>query len=797
MTEPRASASPAFTSAVYFVVLYLIYSLALRSWNTITLAGSDGIEFDPLGPPFSLPLILGEELLLGALLALILYIVWRLRVLRALWLAVLGGYLLLLAAEQLAFKVYFTHWDYVLYADSHDAGAAWESIAGTVDVFFAIDVVLALACVVLLAIRARPRFVRRLATTFKRHPIRMSAACTVYLAATLLLVLFEEQHGLDRPFPLAYAESYHDVRDDELALEEAVEDVGPASLPPGASQDSPSSNLKISPKPSVKAEPPKPLAKADQMSRVRAAIAANKKPLNVVWYLMESTSYRESSLDPDNRYDTTPFLKQLAGDSLVFTSYYAGVAASTRSFFSAMNGFYPYVDKTSDLVKYSQLASPSLVDILKQAGYKTGFFASSDTLFDSLDSFIAAEPYDIYLDKNLLPAAERARLAGAAWGVPEEVMIDKALTWIESVKGSGEPFFLNYNAVYPHHPFKVPAGHEQLYEMDWGKDKVRKRYRATLRYADESVRRMHDGLERLGVADDTLFVVVPDHGETFGDLHPKNHIHAEYCYDEDSHIFLILHNPRALGPAHTSDRLGSQADLLPTLLEVLGLERELPIDGQSLITEAFEEREVYCYSRRQLGLRDGRYKYVYEKRKKRSELYDLEVDPGEQINIAAEHPDKVATYRQAVNDWRVSVTRAYRARVAAAGLSDRQIGQLAGQRRQKLFAGIRVLFDGATLCGGGSCAAGGSSRTFTRGQPLTIQAKLKKASSANLKLDVYDPGGKRVHNQLIRLGGKSAASFAPIPTKGLDVDKRYHARVTTVVYHAVHDTRAFYFRLTE
>ena len=83
--------------------------------------------------------------------------------------------------------------------------------------------------------------------------------------------------------------------------------------------------------------------------------------------------------------------------------------------------------------------------------------------------------------QNLLPAADRARASSGFWGVPEEVMIDKALTWIESIKESGEPFFLNYNAVYPHHPFKVPAGHEQLYEMDWGEDKVRKRYRATLR----------------------------------------------------------------------------------------------------------------------------------------------------------------------------------------------------------------------------------------------------------------------------------------------------------------------------
>jgi len=793
-------------SGVYLLLLYLVFTLLLRVWNTIILARAGGLGYDPLGPPFSLPFLLGEELVIGLVLAGVLGLVWRWRPLRYAWLAAVLGYLVLLVGDQMSFKVYFTHWDYVLYAEDHDAGRALGSLIGTLDAFVVIDLILALACVVLVAIPPRPAFVVSLAALARRRPIGVAVAAAAYLGLGLALSAAEEQHGFAGSWPTAFVSSYLEVRAEEREIDEAIEnddddglpsvarspdsltstegrrratdDGGPASLPAGATQGNPSTS-----------------SGTDEMAAVREAIAARGGKLNIVWYFMESTSYRETSLVPDSRYDTTPFLADLADDSLLFTRYYAGYAASTRSFFSAMTGLYPYVDKTADLVKYSQLAIPTLVDILHDEGYTTAFFASSDSLFESLDTFLAARKYDTYLDKNLLPAADRP--PGAAyWGVPEEAMIDQALEWIASVKDSGQPFLLNYNAVFPHHPFQVPAGNESIAELDWGDDPVRRNYRASLRYADQSVRRLYEGLERLGVLENTLFVVTPDHGEAFGDLHAKNHIHASHCYEEDSRIFLIIHNPSALGPPHHSLRLGSHKDLLPTLLDALGLGRPLDIDGRSLIAADYREPRLFYYSRRQIGVRDGDLKLVVAKQGKRAELYDLTSDPEEQHDLAAERPEEARRSAEIAKRWRIDVARAYRDRLAATGLDEREIGQRAGKRRQEMFAGIRVLFQDASLCGGGGCVTSGGSRSFPRGTGLGVRAKLTKGG-ASVKLDVYAPDGKRVHNQLVRLTGEREVTFAPIPTGKLEPGKRYHVRVSTVVYHAVHDSRAFYFTLTE
>lgn len=406
-------------------------------------------------------------------------------------------------------------------------------------------------------------------------------------------------------------------------------------------------------------------------------------------YLMESASFHETSLCEDRRYDTTPFLERLGRESLVFTNYYSGVAASTRTFFSALTGLRPFIDKTSDMVKYSQVRVPNLVDILHDEGYQTAFFTSSDSRFDSLDTYLAARAYDVYTDANLLTNAERRGAFLGYWGVDEEIVIDKALEWIERAAAAGKPFLVNYNAVFPHHPYDVPPGHKQLTKLDWGGPPRHARYRASLRYSDLAVRRFHDGLERLGLLDDTLFVVAPDHGETFGDRHPGNLLHAGYAYDDDQHVFLILHNPRVLGPARRVDRLGSHADLLPTLLHVLGLERELDVEGQNLLASGYRRPKIFYYSRRQLAVRDGDLKLVVHRKGRKVELYDLARDPTEQRDIAAERPDDVAALKAQVDRWRVEVTRAYRERVERTGLTDKQIRKLAKQRRKELFAGTK------------------------------------------------------------------------------------------------------------
>ena len=403
------------------------------------------------------------------------------------------------------------------------------------------------------------------------------------------------------------------------------------------------------------------------------------------------------------------------------------------------------------------------------------------------------------MDKNLLPAEARPAGMGAYWGVDEEVMIDQALKWVEAARDEGKPFYLNYNALYPHHPFKVPDQHRALYDEDWGNYLPRARFRASLRYADMSVQRFYEGLQKLGVADDTLFIVTPDHGEAFGDLHPKNHIHAEYCYEEDSHIFLLLNNRNALGPPLRSPRLGSNIDLLPTLLDILGMDAELDINGRSLISKDRDEPRIFCYSRRQFGVRDGNFKFNVDRENGVAELYDLSTDPTEQDNIARDNGDKVATYRKIIKNWRIEVTRIYKDRMDATGLASRDIEKIARQKRTEIFASTRVRLESAAICPGSGrsgCITSGT-LSLSPGQSLSGWARVYKSGGARVKLEIYGPGKKRIHAEIKKVTDGREASFSTVPGSTFEAGRSYVVRITAAAYRAIHDTRIIRFHVKD
>lgn len=757
----RSEPSQGLVSACYFLLIFLGYALVIRISNFISLTRLQDVSIGPFGPPFSLPFILGEELIVGAVLALVLFLLWRVAMLRYLWICVLGGYLFFLAFEQTAFKSFLGHVDYLHYTSSHDVPRLWSSIEGSFDFFFVLHLVLAFASVAALALRFRPRFIIALSRAVATRTIRTAVFLVVYGGINLALVLLADQHGLNRSFPLNYAASYIQVRAEEQEIERALA-ARPAAAP--------------------RKKPERAVPKTTEET--------SAKKLNVVWYLMESASWRETSLNPDNEYDTTPFLKELAPQSLLFPNYYTGFAASTRAFFSALTGLYPYVDSSADVTKYSRLGVPNLVDILHEEGYSTGFFSSSDTLFDSLDTLLTNLEYDTYLDKNLVPKEALENVATGSWGVDEEIVIDKALEWIEQVKDAGKPFYLNYNAVYPHHPFRVPKQHRGLFDMEWGDEELKARYRASLYYADMSVRRFYDGLKRMDLLEDTLFIVTSDHGEAFGDVHKNNRIHAEFCYNEDYQIFLMLHNLKALGSPKKDTRPGTHADLLPTLLEILGIGRDLETDGQSLVSDDYKVPIVYCASRRQIGVRDGNYKLVTPKTGGKSELYDISSDPEEQNDISRQNRDLVEKYEKMVKDWRISVIADYRERVRQAGLSEDEIQDLAKKRRNEIFAGTRARINSASVCLQGSCGG-----TFPAGRELAVNVKVRKPGNVALQVDVFDPSGTRIAKHKTPHQSVASSISTTLPANLFQKPGRYRARILLLSSHAVHDSTARYFNI--
>jgi arylsulfatase A-like enzyme len=171
---------------------------------------------------------------------------------------------------------------------------------------------------------------------------------------------------------------------------------------------------------------------------------------------------------------------------------------------------------------------------------------------------------------------------------------------------------------------------------------------------------MRRSLEALGLWERTVVILAADHGEQ---LYEHGWIgHNTQLFDDSMRVPLVVRFPGGKGPAGLKlDGLVDLLDVAPTVADVFGVlgkggsDREfrgrtlLPVIRGAPGKAAVLSRTVW--ERPRYGLRDARYKLVFDTRSGEEQLFDLETDPGETRSRAAEQPVRTAYYRQALYQW--------------------------------------------------------------------------------------------------------------------------------------------------
>jgi arylsulfatase A-like enzyme len=303
---------------------------------------------------------------------------------------------------------------------------------------------------------------------------------------------------------------------------------------------------------------------------------------------------------------------------------------------------------------------PRLAGIVSQQGYATAAFVTNTFL---RPGFGVADGFDTYDQmRNRFLDQRRA-----------DVMVDRALAWIDE-REQGEPWFLLVHLLDPHQPYDPPAseagrftsGYEGPLAAPIGPDSglVRGVKRGTIEldaadraflrgvYDEEvafvagQVARFLDALAARSVLERGLVILTADHGEEFLDHGALEHGHT--LYQE------LLHVPFVVWGAHVRakrfEEPVSHVDVLPTVLDALGVAPPDGVDGRSLwplLTargkldgerELLAENSLYGNQRR--AIIEWPYKLVIDLEQPDTALYDLERDPGERVNLAGEQPDR-------------------------------------------------------------------------------------------------------------------------------------------------------------
>ena len=187
-------------------------------------------------------------------------------------------------------------------------------------------------------------------------------------------------------------------------------------------------------------------------------------------------------------------------------------------------------------------------------------------------------------------------------------------------------------------------------------------YDSAIAYTDSAVGSLLNRLQELGLRGKTLVILTSDHGEALGEKDLTGH---NYLEDHNVMIPLLVEFPDQRGAGETIDQQVRAVDVVPTILELLGLSARTPLQGQSLLPlvqdpNAPFPQEAWTYAASAntgLGLRQAnKLKYTYNDTAWSStlgdeRLFDLQNDPLEQRDVASNNPQRLDSLRLRARNW--------------------------------------------------------------------------------------------------------------------------------------------------
>jgi arylsulfatase len=439
-----------------------------------------------------------------------------------------------------------------------------------------------------------------------------------------------------------------------------------------------------------------------------AQTAPRAGPPNVLLILADDLGYGDLG---SYGHDTlkTPALDRLAREGLRFTSFYAGSALCSPSRAALLTGRTPFragieswIPPDTDV----QLGPRELTiaTLLKGRGYQT-FMAGKWHLNGGLDVARHTQPQDHGFDhwlalhawaipnhRNPTNFFRDGRPVGEMKGFAAQIVVDEALGFLGR-RATDRPFFLYLPFVEPHGTIASPDWFNALYSAfttgtpdpfpneGHAPANLAARgpgeYYANVSHLDFQIGRLLEGLDRLGLRDDTLVVFTSDNGPVTTDWRHWWEVNLygstaglrgrkADLYDGGIRVPAIVRWPGHVAPGRVTDAPACVYDLLPTLATVVGfpVPSDRPIDGEDvsplLRGERFErQRPLYWELDDDQGfhfaLRDGDWKLIADRTLEKVRLYDLATDRFEVTDLAAAEPERVLTLLAKLRAIRASV----------------------------------------------------------------------------------------------------------------------------------------------
>lgn len=328
-----------------------------------------------------------------------------------------------------------------------------------------------------------------------------------------------------------------------------------------------------------------------------SSIVSTGADLNVVLVFMESTYNKHLSLFGATE-ETQPLLSKYRDRMELYPNFFSTFASSIHARFATFTSLYPVRDYNAFTLE--RVPVKSIFEVLHENGYACSLFYSSFLDYTGFRNFLAGRGFDAVYDAETMPGERKTE--AVAWGLREEETLGAIQKQIKTYASRKQRFFLTYVPAAPHYPYeKVP---ERFHKFKaGGMGDYSPFYFNELLYMDWVLASIVGELEASGLLDKTLVIITNDHGEMLGEQGgPIGH--GFMLSPELVNTPLIIMDPRKRS-YRINPTIGSQIDLLPTMLEALGIPvpNDQLYEGHSLITARENDgRLIYLNSMQQYGV---------------------------------------------------------------------------------------------------------------------------------------------------------------------------------------------------
>ena len=295
-------------------------------------------------------------------------------------------------------------------------------------------------------------------------------------------------------------------------------------------------------------------------------------PQNIVLIILESFLADNCGFINKNKSSITPNLNKIADNGINFSNVFASGKRSAFGLSSILCSWpslpgFPLISQLESQGKIETLAT-----LLKKNNFSTYFLFGGDADFDNMKGFLKSNGYDKIIERQNF----NRKTPGTMWGVFDEYLFNYAENILDSTSSKT---LLTIFTITNHQPWNIPKDKEDMIPQ-FSSDTTNSKVLRTMYYTDYVIGEFMNQNKDKEWFDNTLFIFISDHG-----IVQFNEIYED---PRNAHIPFLIYSSSLLSEPKVVHKIASQADIVPTLLHLIGYNKEFNLMGSNILAEDYD-----------------------------------------------------------------------------------------------------------------------------------------------------------------------------------------------------------------